>query len=303
MTFPQPNQQRFKRGLEIAWRLLLMVLLTVSPVQARDLLQSFLLAAKANDLRFLQQMPEMGLGPQTRDGLKNNLLMIALREGGEELAIAMLQQPAWQDKATLEYQNQLGETALMIASIKGSAKAAEQLIRLGAEVNRAGWTPLHYAASSGHVELIRLLAEHHAYLDAASPNATTPLMMATRFNHRPAAAELIRLGADPTLTNQSGFNARDYAKEQNNSDLAFWLELEEISFINKHLRRLPQVDKDATLTEAVIQSGGEVVTVSPSSGANSGGQQTSVGTEGSALVDRLPAVQPARDVEVLPGIR
>jgi ankyrin repeat protein len=142
--------------------------------------------------------------------------------------------------------------------------------------------------------VIKLLGEHNAYVDAVSPNNTTPLMMAARFNQRPAAAELIALGADPTITNQSGLNARDYAKEQNNNDLAFWLELEEISFTNRYLRRLPKVTPDSTLNEIVNQVGGEVVTVQPS--------QPDTVPEG-IPTDRLPQVGPAQGVEVLPGIR
>jgi len=119
-------------------------------------------------------------------------------------------------------------------------------------------------------------------------------MMAARFNQRPAAAELIALGADPSITNQSGLNARDYAKEQNNNDLVFWLELEEISFTNRYLRRLPKVTPDSTLNEIVNQVGGEVVTVQPS--------QTDTTPDG-VPTDRLPQIGPAQGVEVLPGIR
>jgi len=262
----------------------------------RDSLQSFVLAAKANDASFLGQLPELGLDAQSRDSLRNNLLMLALREAGEDLALAMLSQPDWQGLQVIEHQNQLGETPLMIAAIKGLDRAVKRLVEIGAEVNRPGWTALHYAATSGSVAVIRLLGEHSAYVDAMSPNNTTPLMMASRFNHRPAAAELIQLGADPTITNQAGLNARDYAKEQGNRDLAFWLELEEISFTNRYLKRLPNLRPDATLSDVVEQSGGEVVTVRPTQ------REPSSGADGLAT-DRLPQAAPAQGVEVVPGIR
>jgi ankyrin repeat protein len=262
----------------------------------RDSLQSFVLAAKANDASFLGRLPELGLDAQSRDSLRNNLLMLALREAGEDLALAMLSQPDWQGLQVIEHQNQLGETPLMIAAIKGLDRAVKRLVEIGAEVNRPGWTALHYAATSGSVAVIRLLGEHSAYVDAMSPNNTTPLMMASRFNHRPAAAELIQLGADPTITNQAGLNARDYAKEQGNRDLAFWLELEEISFTNRYLKRLPNLRPDATLSDVVEQSGGEVVTVRATQ------REPSSGADGLAT-DRLPQVAPAQGVEVVPGIR
>jgi ankyrin repeat protein len=269
---------------------LLLALGLVSPAAfARDALQSFGLAVRANDVSFVRQMPELGLNERTRDDLSNNLLMLAIRDDGEALVLALLKQPAWQSLEVLNYQNQLGETALMIAAVKGSVPVARALIGLGAEVNRAGWTPMHYAATSGQVEIIRLLAEKSAYIDAASPNKTTPLMMAARFNHRPAAAALIELGADPTQTNESGFTARDYAKELNNKDLAFWLELEEISFVNKYLKSISKAKEDATLRDLVIQSGGEIVTVTSPKDA-------------SGRASEAPAVAPSAGVEVFKGI-
>ena len=231
--------------------------------QARDALQAYGLAVRANDASFLARMPQLGLDERTRDDLRNNLLMIAIRDDGEAIALGLLRQKRWQTKEVLNYENQLGETALMIAAVKGSAAVAGQLVKLGAEVNRAGWSALHYAATSGHVGVVRLLVEKSAFVDAASPNGTTPLMMAARFNHRDAAGALLELGADPTLTNQVGLTARDYAIDNGNKDLSFWLEMQEISFSNKYLNNLLEVNSNTTLEELVIQSGGQV-TLKPS---------------------------------------
>ncbi|MBU3724918.1 MAG: YchF/TatD family DNA exonuclease [Burkholderiaceae bacterium] len=240
------------------------------PAVARDALQAFGLAVRANDTWFINRMPQLGLDTRTRDDLRNNLLMIAIRDDGEPFALALLRQRRWQAKEVLDTENQLGETALMLAALKGSEMAVERLITLGADVNRAGWSALHYAATSGHAGIIRLLVEKSAFVDAASPNGTTPLMMAARFNHRHAVEALIELGADPTLTNQEGLTARGYADGNNNGNLAFWLQIQEISFANKYLRNLPDVSPDATLDDIVIQSGGEVVTAAPSASGRKG---------------------------------
>ncbi|MCV4600843.1 ankyrin repeat domain-containing protein, partial [Escherichia coli] len=80
----------------------------------------------------------------------------------------------------------------------------EKLISRGADVNKTGWTPLHYAASQEDVRIVRLLLDHHAYIDAESPNKTTPLMMAARYGSEEIARHLLDEGADPTLRNERG---------------------------------------------------------------------------------------------------
>ena len=40
------------------------------------------------------------------------------------------------------------------------------LIARGAQVNRLGWTPLHYAASKGQLAMAQLLLQHKAMVNA-----------------------------------------------------------------------------------------------------------------------------------------
>ena len=102
----------------------------------------------------------------------------------------------------------------MIAAIKGRLDLARGLIERGAEVNKPGWTPLHYAATfpgPAAPDMTRLMLEHHAYIDAESPNGTTPLMMAAMYGSPEAVKVLIQAGADLNIKNQLGMTALDFA--------------------------------------------------------------------------------------------
>ena len=102
----------------------------------------------------------------------------------------------------------------MIAAFNGEVAAANRLIDKGAEINRPGWTALHYAAASGSLPITRKLLEHAAYIDAESPNKTTPLMMAARAGHEKVVVLLLEEGADMLLKNELGLDAIDFAKSQ-----------------------------------------------------------------------------------------
>jgi ankyrin repeat protein len=68
--------------------------------------------------------------------------------------------------------------------------------------------------------MVRLLLEHHAYIDAESPNKTTPLMMATHYGHGDVVRLLLDGGADPTLRNEQGLTAVDFARRAGRDELA-----------------------------------------------------------------------------------
>ncbi|MBV8250165.1 MAG: ankyrin repeat domain-containing protein [Comamonas sp.] len=107
------------------------------------------------------------------------------------------------------------ETPLMMACIKGHLDIARELIKRGADVNREGWTPLHYAASADlpkTLDIVKLLLEENAYIDAASPNGTTPLMLAAQYSSEAVVRLLLEEGADITLRNQRNLMAADFAR-------------------------------------------------------------------------------------------
>jgi ankyrin repeat protein len=181
--------------------------------------EDFFAAIIRNDPDTIQALVRRGFDPNTTDAKGAPGLVISLQLGSMEAFEALLKAPG----IKVEQRNRQGESALMIAAIKGLLPEARQLIEREADVNKTGWTPLHYAASgmeSVHAQMISLLLENHAYIDAASPNGSTPLMMAAQYGTRANAQLLLAEGADPTLKNQLGLTAVDFALRAKRQDLA-----------------------------------------------------------------------------------
>jgi ankyrin repeat protein len=146
-------------------------------------------------------------------------LVIAVREGSMRVLDALLAHPG----TDLEAQAMNGNTALMMAAFKNNRRAAEALLARGAQVNRAGWTPLHYAAAGGAEDIARLLIARRAKLDAPSPKASgayTPLMMAAREAQPGMVRLLLEAGADPALRNMEGLSAAQIAERAGQAGIA-----------------------------------------------------------------------------------
>lgn len=130
--------------------------------------------------------------------------------------------------------NSRGETAVMLAALHGNLETVRVLVEKGAAINRVGWTPLHYAALSGNVDLLRYLLDEHAYIDAESPNRSTPLMMAARHDRIDAVRMLVEAGADPTPRNDAGLDAADYLDGNGKPEEARWMRERAAAFARRY---------------------------------------------------------------------
>lgn len=164
----------------------------------------------------------------TKDEKGTPALVLALANDSFKVAEYLIQQR----ELNLDATNPNGENALMMAALKGQLSLAQALLKRGAEVNKPGWTPLHYAAASAAPEsekMVQLLLDHYAYIDAASPNQSTPLMMAARYGSSKGVQLLLNEGADATLRNDKGMTALDFANSVSRKDVA--------SLISQHLNQ------------------------------------------------------------------
>ena len=178
--------------------------------------EDFFVAIKRDDARVVAALLNRGFDPDTRSPESLGGLYLALRDGSLDCAQVLIKWP----KTNIEIRTAQDESPLMIAALKGQLEIARMLIARDADVNKTGWTPLHYAATNGHLPVMDLLLENHAYIDAESPNGTTPLMMAAQYGSPGAVKLLLDSGADPSLKNQLGLTAVDFAHRAHRSDAA-----------------------------------------------------------------------------------
>ena len=195
------------------------VVFFVSAMALAGSFDDFFKAAAIDDESAMIRLALRGFDLNTRNEDGDPGLTVALREGSTKVVDFLLTQRS----VKVELRNEAGESPLMIAALKGQLAAAKALIRRGAEVNKPGWAPLHYAASrpeDDSIDMVRLLLEHHAYIDAESPNRTTPLMMAAKYGHREVVQLLLEEGADASLRNEQGLTAVDFARRADRDDMA-----------------------------------------------------------------------------------
>ena len=155
----------------------------------------------------VQQLLERGFDPNSPNPKGQPALMAAMQQSSNKVVDLLVNWPT----TNLSIKNPQGETPLMLAALNNKLPLAKLLILRGADVNQAGWTPLHYAATRGHIEMMRLMIDNSAYLDAESPNGTTPLMMAAHYGTPMAVKLLLEEGADPRLKNKLGLSAWDFS--------------------------------------------------------------------------------------------
>lgn len=182
--------------------------------------EDFFRAVDTDNASGVSALLQRGFDPNSRDPRGQTALYAALREGSDQVAAVLLAHP----QTRIDLANAAGETPLMVAALKGRSAWVKRLIERGAQIDRDGWSPLHYAAASADAEAatasVQLLLARGARLDARSPNGTTPLMMAARNGSERVARLLLEQGADARLRNQQDLSAADFARQAGRDKLA-----------------------------------------------------------------------------------
>jgi ankyrin repeat protein len=177
----------------------------------------FFRAVQLDDAATVKSLLQRGFDPNAIEPIRGETgMIIAMREQSMKVFTLLLDAP----DVDLEAKAFNGDNALMVACLKGNLPAVQALLEKGVEINRPGWAPLHYAAFSGNNDIVKLLLDKSAYIDAESPNKTTPMMMAARAGHIMTVKLLLDEGADATLKNALGMTAIDFAEKYEHKDIA-----------------------------------------------------------------------------------
>lgn len=144
-------------------------------------------------------------------------LHAASRNGSEEVIVVLLSAGADPNRVEND-----GWTSVHMASRYGHAAVLAELIKAGGDISKRarGITPLLYAATYGHLSVVRLLLERGAQGDAESiPDMYTALTVAAINDRGAVLLALIDAGADVDHVDGNGYTPLHWAAFAGNQEI------------------------------------------------------------------------------------
>lgn len=136
-------------------------------------------------------------------GAQSEQMLTAIRQGDTALLEALIKA----DPRAVNTGNRDGETPLHWAALSGHANIVDILVKNGANVNaqtRDKWTPLHWAALKGHIRIAEILLDNGADINAKTDGGWTPLHVAAYQDEKNIIPRLIERGADVNARDSKG---------------------------------------------------------------------------------------------------
>ena len=165
---------------------------------------------------------EHGANIHLQDKNGYTCLHYAAETGQVEVVSKLLAVGAKENQDYVNARNNFGSTPLMRTCYNGHVNVATYLVEHGANIHlqdEDGNTCLHFAAKTGHVEVVsKLLAvgakENQDYVNARNNFRSTPLMRTCSNGHMNVATYLVEHGANIHLQNKDGDTCLHCAAER-----------------------------------------------------------------------------------------
>jgi ankyrin repeat protein len=189
-----------------------------------------LLAIKGNYGEVASALVRAGADPSTPyvddDGESHDLLFDAIMVENEEFAKLLIEKGA-----DIYHKDEKKVSTLLQASHRGLSDVVKMLLEKNAangkseyinEASDEGITPLTAAASEGHTEVVKILAEGKAEIDAKDADGTNAVMAAAAKGHLDVVSELLKAGAKVNEQNSDGHTALMFAYNGKNQVETLW---------------------------------------------------------------------------------
>jgi ankyrin repeat protein len=165
-------------------------------------------AAYRDDAGTMRELLAGGIDPNLIDPKGSTALTLAIHYGNSRVVEVLLASP----KIDVNRPNRADETPLMLAALHADLPLVKRLFKMRAQLNRLGWTPLHYSVSGPDDGVSAWLIQEGADVNARAANGNTPLMMAAKYGPYDLAVKLLASGADAKAHNEQGLTAADFAQ-------------------------------------------------------------------------------------------
>lgn len=170
--------------------------------------EDFFVAVTNDDVRTVAELLRRGFDPNARNPRGQVGLYIALRDDSPRVADLLLAHP----QTDVDAANFDDETPVMMAALRGDYDRVLQLLQRDVQINRDGWTPLHYGAASLNAKVVGLLLDEGAEIEARAPDGSTALMMAALRGSEGVVDLLLARGASKEPRDARGQRAVDRAR-------------------------------------------------------------------------------------------